>query len=256
VPLFFIWTDFAQQVTSGLAAGAIYASLALALVLIYQTTNVVNFAQGEMATFTTFIAWMFMDHGLPYWPAFALTLLVAFAGGVAVERVLIRPIEHRPEIVIVIMTIGLLIALNGLSGWIWGPEVKAFDSPFPNKTVTVADVAISVRDIGTFCVCLGVVVLLWLFFRFTKLGLAARAAARVRGLEHLVQIVDLVLDLDLGRPRRAPVHHVGSAPRVVEPEQDQGEHQARRPPDDDDHERVHRASLRADWNSARPWTSR
>jgi branched-chain amino acid transport system permease protein len=177
VPLAFIWSDFAQQVTSGLAAGAIYASLALALVLIYQTTNVVNFAQGEMATFTTFIAWMFMDHGMPYWPAFVLTLLIAFAGGVGVERVLIRPIEHRPEIVIVIMTIGLLIALNGLTGWIWGPEVKAFDSPFPNRSVIVGNVAISVRDIGTFCVCLGVVVLLWLFFRFTTLGLAMRAVA-------------------------------------------------------------------------------
>jgi branched-chain amino acid transport system permease protein len=177
LPLFVTWSDFAQQVTSGLAAGAVYASLALALVLIYQTTNVVNFAQGEMATFTTFVAWMLMDHGLPYWPAFVLTLLIAFGGGVAVERVLIRPIEHRPEIVIVIMTIGLLIALNGLTGWIWGPEVKAFDSPFPNKTVEVGDVAISVRDIGTFCVCLGVVLLLWLFFRFTTLGLAMRAVA-------------------------------------------------------------------------------
>jgi branched-chain amino acid transport system permease protein len=120
---------------------------------------------------------MFMDRGLPFWPAFVLTLLIAFAGGVAVERVLIRPIEHRPEIVIVIMTIGLLIALNGLTGWIWGPEVKAFDSPFPNDTVVVGGVAVSVRDIGTFCVCLGVVLLLWLFFRFTTLGLAMRAVA-------------------------------------------------------------------------------
>jgi branched-chain amino acid transport system permease protein len=121
MPLLFTWTDFAQQVTSGLAAGAIYASLALALVLIYQTTNVVNFAQGEMATFTTYIAWMLMDRGIPYWPAFVLTLLIAFGGGVAVERVLIRPVEHRPELVIVILTIGMLIAINGLTGWIWGP---------------------------------------------------------------------------------------------------------------------------------------
>jgi branched-chain amino acid transport system permease protein len=175
--LAFTWSDFAQQVTSGLAAGAIYASLALALVLIYQTTNVVNFAQGEMATFTTYIAWTLMHRGVPYWPAFALTLLIAFAGGVSVERVLIRPVEHRPEIVIVILTIGMLIAINGLNGWIWGPEVKAFDSPFPNRTWVVGDVAISVRDVGTFCVCLGVVVLLWLFFRFTTLGLAMRAVA-------------------------------------------------------------------------------
>src|ERR671936_1720077 len=112
--LAFTWSEFFQQITSGLAAGAIYASLALALVLIYRATDVVNFAQGEMATFTTFIAWMLMDRGLSYWPAFVLTLLLAFGGGIAVERVLIRPIEHRPEIVIVILTIGMLIAINGL----------------------------------------------------------------------------------------------------------------------------------------------
>src|SRR5919197_3190246 len=110
MPLAFTWSEFAQQVTSGLATGAIYASLALALVLIYQTTNVVNFAQGEMATFTTFIAWMFMDKGMPYWPAFVLTLLIAFAGGVGVERVVIRPLQARPEIVIAIFTLGMLIA--------------------------------------------------------------------------------------------------------------------------------------------------
>jgi branched-chain amino acid transport system permease protein len=177
MPLLFTWSDFAQQVTSGLAAGAIYASLALALVLIYQTTNVVNFAQGEMATFTTYIAWTLMHRGVPYWPAFVLTLLIAFSGGVAVERVLIRPLEHRPELVIVIFTIGMLIALNGLTGWIWGPEVKLFDSPFPNRSLILGDVAISIRDIGTFCVCLGTVVALWLFFRFTTLGLAMRAVA-------------------------------------------------------------------------------
>jgi branched-chain amino acid transport system permease protein len=177
VPLLFTWSDFAQQVTSGLAAGAIYASLALALVLIYQTTNVVNFAQGEMATFTTYIAWTLMHRGVPYWPAFLLTLLIAFGGGVAVERALIRPLEHRGELVIVIFTIGMLIALNGLTGWIWGPEVKLFDSPFPNRSVIVGDVAISIRDIGTFGVCLGTVVALWLFFRFTTLGLAMRAVA-------------------------------------------------------------------------------
>jgi branched-chain amino acid transport system permease protein len=173
----FSWADFGQQVTSGLAAGAIYASLALALVLIYRATDVVNFAQGEMATFTTFFAWSLMDHGLSYWPAFVLTLIFAFAGGVAVERVLIRPVERRPELVIVIVTIGLLIALNGLTGWIWGAEVKAFDSPFPNRTIDIGGVAVSTQDIGTFCVCLATVLLVWLFFRFTTVGLAMRAVA-------------------------------------------------------------------------------
>ena len=169
--------QFLQQVTSGLASDSIYASLALALVLIYRTTEIVNFAQGEMATFTTYIAWTLMNHGFSYWPAFALTLLLAFGGGVAVERVLIRPVEHRPAIVVVIVTVGLLIAINGLTGWIWGGEVKAFDSPFPNRSVDIGGVAISLQDVGTFCVCIATVVLLWAFFRFTTLGLAMRAVA-------------------------------------------------------------------------------
>jgi branched-chain amino acid transport system permease protein len=169
--------DFMQQVVSGLAQGAIYASLALALVLIYRTTDVLNFAQGEMATFTTYVAWALMDHGLSFWPAFALTLVLAFLGGAAVERVLIRPVEHRPEIVIVIITIGLLIALNGLTGWIWGPEVKAFDSPFPLRTIEIGGVTISLQDLGVLAVCLVTVALLWAFFRFTTLGLVMRAVA-------------------------------------------------------------------------------
>jgi len=187
-PLAFTWTEFAQQVTSGLAAGAIYASLALALVLIYQTTNVVNFAQGEMATFTTYVAWTMMHHGIAYWPAFVLTLLIAFGGGVTVERVLIRPVEHRPEIVIVILTIGMFIAINGLVGWIFGPEVKAFDSPFPNRSVVIGGVSISIQDIGTFGVCLGTVVVLWLFFRLTTLGLAMRAVAFNPGASRLMGV--------------------------------------------------------------------
>jgi branched-chain amino acid transport system permease protein len=169
--------DFLQQVVSGLASGAIYASLALALVLIYRATDVINFSQGEMATFATYIAWSLMNRGMDYWPAFALTLAIAFVGGIAVERVVIRPVEHRPEIVIVIVTIGMLIAINGLTGWIWGAEVKSFDSPFRNTTHEVAGVTVSTRDVGTMGICLLTVVALWAFFRFTTLGLAMRSAA-------------------------------------------------------------------------------
>ena len=168
---------FAQQIVSGLATGAIFASLALALVIIYRSTHVVNFAQGEMAMFTTYIAWDLMDRGVPYWPAFALTLAIAFVGGVAVERVLIRPFEQTSQLTIVIVTIGLLITLNGLAGWIWSAEVKSFESPFPNRTFEIAGVAVSVQDVGTLCVCLVTVTLLWAFFQFTTLGLALRAAA-------------------------------------------------------------------------------
>jgi branched-chain amino acid transport system permease protein len=170
-------TEFLQQIVSGLASGAIYASLALALVLIYRSTDVINFAQGEMATFTTYTAWSLMHHGLSYWPAFVLTLAIAFSGGVAVERVIIRPVERRPEIVIVIVTIGLLIAINAITGWIWGADVKAFDSPFPNDTWDVHGVTVSIQDVGTFGVCMLTVLLLWGFFRFTTVGLAMRAVA-------------------------------------------------------------------------------
>jgi branched-chain amino acid transport system permease protein len=168
---------FLQQVVSGLATGAIFASLALALVLIYRATHIINFAQGEMAMFSTYIAWALMHRGLSFWPAFVLTILIAFVGGVGIERVVIRPVENSSPLTIVIVTIGLLIAINGLAGWIWGADVKAFDSPFPNTTVDVGGVIISTQDMGTFAVCMVTVVLLWAFFNLTTLGLAMRAAA-------------------------------------------------------------------------------
>jgi branched-chain amino acid transport system permease protein len=183
----FTWAGYVQQVVSGLAQGAIFASLALALVLIYRATDILNFAQGEMATFTTYIAWSLMNH-MSYWPAFALTLAIAFLGGAAIERTLIRPVEHRPEIVIVIVTIGLLIALNGMVAWIWNPEVKAFDSPFPNSTTEIAGVVVSSQDLGVLGVTLVTVVVLWAFFRFTTMGLVMRAVANSQEASRLVGV--------------------------------------------------------------------
>jgi branched-chain amino acid transport system permease protein len=170
-------TDFLQQVVAGLASGGIYASLALALVLIYRTTRVVNFAQGEMAMFTTFVAWTLMDRGLGFWPAFALTLAVAFVGGVAIERTVLRPVEGAPVLTVVIVTIGLALLLNGLAAALWGSEVKSFRSAFSTRAIDVGGVAVSVQDIGVIAVSIALVFVLWLFFRFTKLGLALRAAA-------------------------------------------------------------------------------
>jgi branched-chain amino acid transport system permease protein len=195
-------SGFIQQIVSGLATGAIFGSLALALVLIYRATHVVNFAQGEMAMFTTYIAWTLMDRGMPYWPAFVLTLVIAFAGGVAVERVLIRPVEQTSVLAIVIVTIGLLIALNGLAGWIWGADVKSFESPFPNRTIDIAGVAISTQDIGVFSVCLATVAALWAFFNFTTLGLAMRAVAINPTASRLMGVrVGWMLALGWGSPR-------------------------------------------------------
>ena len=169
---------FFQQVVSGLASGGVYGALALAIVLIHRATGVINFAQGEMAAFSTYIAWtLTTNHGFSYWPAFAVTLLVSFAGGVGIHQVVIRPVERGPQIRVVIITIGLLLLINGLMTWIWSGEVRAVPSPFPTRTIDVAGVAISVQDIGTIAVCLVSVVVLWAFFQFTKVGLALRAAA-------------------------------------------------------------------------------
>jgi branched-chain amino acid transport system permease protein len=169
--------NFLQQVVSGLATGGIFASLALAIVLIYRATRVINFAQGEMGMFATFIALWLIDSGWPYWGAFFATLGIAFAGGVAVERVVIRPVERAPVVTIVIVTVGLLIGLNGAAFWIWGGETRAFPSAFSTRAIHVGGVAFSIQDIGVIGVSLAAVGLLYLFFRFTKLGLAMRAAA-------------------------------------------------------------------------------
>jgi branched-chain amino acid transport system permease protein len=130
-----------------------------------------------MAMFTTFVAWTLMDHGLSFWPAFALTLAIAFVGGVAIERIVIRPVEGAPVLTVVIVTIGLALLLSGLAAAIWGSEVKSFRSAFSTRAIDVGGVAVSVQDLGVIAVSLVLVVVLWLFFRFTKLGLALRAAA-------------------------------------------------------------------------------
>jgi branched-chain amino acid transport system permease protein len=170
--------QFFQQVVAGLGSGAIYAALALALVLIHRATGVINFAQGEMAMFTTYVAWALIEHhGWRYWPAFGLTLLFAFVLGLGIHRVVIRPVERASVLTTVIMTIGLVLAFNGLASLIWSAEVRSFPSPFPNDTWDLGGVAVSQQDVGTMAVVLGLVALLWAFFQFTKLGLALRASA-------------------------------------------------------------------------------
>jgi branched-chain amino acid transport system permease protein len=168
---------FAQQTVTGLASGGIYASLAVALVLIYRATEVVNFSQGAIATFTTYIAWQLMQWGLAYWGAFFLTLAIAFVGGIVLELIAIRPVERAGTLTVVIVTIGLLILIEGSVGWIWSAEVKFMPPAFSARAVHVGGVAFTFQDLGTIGVSIGAVVLLWLFFQFTKLGLGMRAAA-------------------------------------------------------------------------------
>lgn len=170
--------QFAQQVLAGLSDGAVYASLALAIVLIYRATHLLNFAQGEMGMFATYIAWALVaHHGFSYWPAFLLTLAIAFVGGIGIHSVVIRPLDRAPELTVVMATIALFVILNGLASWLWGPEEKILPSPFPNDTWDVGGVQVSQQNVGVIALVIGCVVLLWLFFRFTKAGLVLRAAA-------------------------------------------------------------------------------
>ena len=169
---------FVQQVIAGLATGGIYGSLALALVMIYQATDVVNYAQGEMAMFATYLSWSMMDAGLPYWVAFFGTLVVAFVGGILVERLIIRPVENAPVLSIVIVCIGLLVIFNSIAGWIYSYIQKPFPSPFPEKPITLGNVVFGAHDVGAIAVTLVVLLFLYFFFRYTTLGLAMRAAAQ------------------------------------------------------------------------------
>jgi branched-chain amino acid transport system permease protein len=185
----FTWSEFFQQLTFGLALGAVYGSLGLAIVLIYRTTRIVNFAQGEMAMFTTYICWsLTANHGFSFWPAFFATIVIAFVLGAGVERIVIRPFERGSPLTLILVTIALFVLLNGLASWIWTPEQKSFLGPFSAKPYIVGGVAISRQDVGVVVVTVVSVVILWAFFRFTKLGLAMRAAAIAPGPSRLVGV--------------------------------------------------------------------
>src|SRR5215469_2502583 len=167
---------FLHQVLAGLATGGIYACLALAIVMIYQAIDHLNFAQGEMAMFSTFIAWQLMQWGVPYWVAFSATIAVSFVAGVAVERVLFRPIHDAPALSHIVVFIALFAILNSLAGSIWDYNVKSFPSPFGSRSL-FGDGLMSSHDAGMIGVTLAMLVLLYVFFRHTRIGLAMRAAA-------------------------------------------------------------------------------
>jgi branched-chain amino acid transport system permease protein len=169
--------EFLQQVLSGIASGGIYASLALALVLIYNAMGLVNFAQGEMAMLATFLAFTLIDHGMSYWIALPITILVAFAGGIVIQRVVIRPVERAPLLTLVIVTLGLATLINGLAGFLFGYLPRSFPSPFSVQTVSIFGAAASYQDLGVIGVSAVVLVLVYLLLQRTTLGLAMRAAA-------------------------------------------------------------------------------
>lgn len=171
--------QFVNTVLGGLTLGMVYAAFALALVLIWRSTRIVNFAQAPMAMVTTFIALHIIDAGHSYWLGFAAALLAGLVLGAVVERVLIRPVEGKAEINAVILTLGLFIVLHALASVVFGNRYRSFPAAFGIRGLEIGDTTIALTgfDIFTIVAVLVVMVLLVLLFRFTDLGLRMRAAA-------------------------------------------------------------------------------
>jgi branched-chain amino acid transport system permease protein len=168
---------FLQIVVDGIATGSIYGALALALVLIYRSTGVANFAQGEMAMFSTFIAWGLLQANVPLGIAALLAIGISFLGAMLVERIIVRPVEGGEILTLVIVTLGLFILFNSAAGWIWGFNNRGFPSMFGDGRVDIGGVRITVESIGILAVLLAVLGIIYLLFSRTKIGLAIRAAA-------------------------------------------------------------------------------
>lgn len=177
---------FLQQVLAGLSNGAIYASLGLALVMIYQAIDHINFAQGEMAMFSTYIAWtLIVQYGMNYWVALVLTMGIAFIGGALIERVIFAPIHDAPVLSHIIVFLGLFAVFNSLAGEIWDHTIKRFPSPFPEYSFQGL---IGGHQIGTIAMTLALLGLIYLFFRYTRIGLSMRAVTSNRESAKLVGI--------------------------------------------------------------------
>src|SRR3954471_10234948 len=170
---------FIDLTLNGIANGAIYAAVALSLVLIWRATRILNFAQAGMLMLTTFIAWTAIDHGASYWLGFIIALVSGLLLGAAIERVVIRPIEGAPPLNAIIVTLGLLVLLQAFAGMIWGGNPRSFPPAFSIKGFKVGGHTALFSPFALFTVLVvavlmdGIVVL----FRRTSLGLQMRAAA-------------------------------------------------------------------------------
>lgn len=178
---------FLQQIVAGFATGSIYACMALSVVMIYQAIHHLNFAQGEMAMFSTFVAWQMLQWGVPYWAVFPLTIALSFVGGFAVERIVFKPIENAPVLTHIAVFIALFGIFNSAAGFIWDFSIKSVPSPF-GRGPLYEGALIGTHQAGMIGVTLVMLSLLWAFFRFTRVGLAMRAAAANRESARLVGI--------------------------------------------------------------------
>lgn len=169
---------FGNQVVSGLATGGVYALVALGLVLIYKATQVVNFAQGDLLLLGAYVGWALTSVGLPFPVAFSLTLVLAAAGGLAVERLILRRMIGSPLIAVIIVTLGLSSMLRGVVFLVAGTEVRRFpEDVFGGPPVEVGPVLVPQIHAWALAIAAAAVAVLALFFRYSRQGVALRAAA-------------------------------------------------------------------------------
>jgi branched-chain amino acid transport system permease protein len=178
---------FTNQILAGISTGAIYACMALAIVMIYQAIDHLNFAQGEMAMFSTFISWQLMQWGMPYWVAFFATLALSFVAGIVIERVLFKPLAKAPILTNVAGFIALFSIINSSAGLIWDFTIKQYPTPFGSAPFLGSQL-ISTHEVGMIGVTILLLIALFFFFRYTRMGLAMRAAASLPESARLVGI--------------------------------------------------------------------
>lgn len=188
-----------QQIVDGVAAGAIYAALALALVLIFGATRIVNFGQSEMATFCAFLAWQLCEWGMPVMLALSVSALLAFVLGMAVFQLVVRPVSRASVETVVVVTLGLFLAFQALCLWLWGADQRTFPALFESGGWTMAGVHLTANNLGVLGVLCALAFTLAALFRFTRVGLALRAAAFDADKSTIVGIrVDAMLMLGWG----------------------------------------------------------
>ena len=172
---------FLQRIFDGVNNGAVYAVVAIALVLIFKATTLVNFAQANMAMFGTYLAWMFFtQQGVPIWGAILIAMFLTGIGGAIIERVLIRPFDPTDHLPVVLITFGIAAILEAIAGWKWGLEFHKFDSPFPAKPkdfISVAGARLRYETLGTVAALAVMLVVVFLILNKTKIGLAFRAVS-------------------------------------------------------------------------------
>jgi branched-chain amino acid transport system permease protein len=171
--------ELGQLTLGGLSVGMVYAAIGLSLVLIWRATRVLNYAQGGMAMFTTYLAFEVISRTGSYWAGFAVALLAGLVLGGLIERVVIRPVENKPPLNAIIVTIGLLIFLEGLAGVIYGGQYRSFPAAYSINGLHIGSAAlgISANDVFVAVAVLVAALLLAVLFRYTAVGLRMRAAA-------------------------------------------------------------------------------